>query len=110
MIFSGQTITQFGLSPEYRNDLDDRAHIDPEKKWYRALCFREDRLVGGLLIGKGNRAGKRRYLDAIKSEDPDRQARAPRALGVDRGVAKWRTLGAFAMSDQRVRSVSSCRR
>ncbi len=42
--------------------------IEPEKKWYRALWFREQRLVGGLLIGKGNRAGKRRYLDAIKAK------------------------------------------
>jgi NAD(P)H-nitrite reductase large subunit len=67
-IFSEQTITQFGLSPEYRNDLTMVRSIEPEKKWYRALWFREDRLVGGLLIGKGNRAGKRRYLDAIKAK------------------------------------------
>jgi NAD(P)H-nitrite reductase large subunit len=69
-IFSEQTITQFGLSPEYRNDLTMVRSIEPEKKWYRALWFREDRLVGGLLIGKGNRAGKRRYLDAIKEKTP----------------------------------------
>jgi hypothetical protein len=37
---------------------------------YRALWFRDDHLVGGLLIGKGNRAGKRRYLDAIKAKTP----------------------------------------
>ena len=67
-IFSEQTITQFGLSPEYRNDLTMVRSVEPEKKWYRALWFREDRLVGGLLIGKGNRAGKRRYLDAIKGK------------------------------------------
>jgi NAD(P)H-nitrite reductase large subunit len=67
-IFSEQTITQFGLSPEYRDDLTMVRSIEPEKKWYRALWFREDRLVGGLLIGKGNRAGKRRYLDAIKAK------------------------------------------
>ena len=67
-IFSEQTITQFGLSPEYRNDLTMVSSNDPEKKWYRALWFREDHLVGGLLIGKGNRAGKRRYLDAIKTK------------------------------------------
>ena len=42
--------------------------IDPEKKWYRALWFREEHLVGGLLIGKGNRAGKRRYVEAIKAK------------------------------------------
>ena len=74
-IFSEQTITQFGLSPEYRNDLTMVRSIEPEKKWYRALWFRDDHLVGGLLIGKGNRAGKRRYLDAIKSED--RRSRKP---------------------------------
>jgi 3-phenylpropionate/trans-cinnamate dioxygenase ferredoxin reductase subunit len=67
-IFSEQTITQFGLSPEYRNDLTMVRSIEPEKKWYRALWFREDHLVGGLMIGKGNRAGKRRYLDAIKAK------------------------------------------
>jgi NAD(P)H-nitrite reductase large subunit len=67
-IFSEQTITQFGLSPEYRNDLTMVRSIEPEKKWYRALWFHEDRLVGGLLIGKGNRAGKRRYIDAIKAK------------------------------------------
>jgi 3-phenylpropionate/trans-cinnamate dioxygenase ferredoxin reductase subunit len=67
-IFSEQTITQFGLSPEYRDDLTMVRSIEPEKKWYRALWFREEQLVGGLLIGKGNRAGKRRYLDAIKAK------------------------------------------
>jgi 3-phenylpropionate/trans-cinnamate dioxygenase ferredoxin reductase subunit len=67
-IFSEQTITQFGLSPEYRDDLTMVRSIEPEKKWYRALWFREEQLVGGLLIGKGNRAGKRRYLDAIKTK------------------------------------------
>jgi 3-phenylpropionate/trans-cinnamate dioxygenase ferredoxin reductase subunit len=69
-IFSGQTITQFGLSPEYRDDLATVASVDREKKWYRALFFRDAHLVGGLLIGKGNRAGKRRYLDAIKTKTP----------------------------------------
>jgi 3-phenylpropionate/trans-cinnamate dioxygenase ferredoxin reductase subunit len=67
-IFSEQTITQFGLSPEYRNDLTMVRSIEPEKKWYRALWFHGDQLVGGLLIGKGNRAGKRRYLEAIKAK------------------------------------------
>jgi NAD(P)H-nitrite reductase large subunit len=69
-IFSEQTITQFGLSPEYRTDLTMVRSIEPEKKWYRALWFRDDHLVGGLLIGKGNRAGKRRYLEAIKAKTP----------------------------------------
>jgi 3-phenylpropionate/trans-cinnamate dioxygenase ferredoxin reductase subunit len=69
-IFSGQTITQFGLSPEYRTDLTTVSSADHEKKWYRALFFRDAHLVGGLLIGKGNRAGKRRYLEAIKSKTP----------------------------------------
>ncbi len=67
-IFSEQTITQVGLSPEYRNDLTMVRSIEPEKKWYRALWFREEQLVGGLLIGKGNRAGKRRYVEAIKAK------------------------------------------
>ncbi len=70
MIFSEQTITQFGLSPEYRDDLTMVRSIDAEKKWYRALWFREEHLVGGLLIGKGNRAGKRRYVEAIKAKTP----------------------------------------
>jgi NAD(P)H-nitrite reductase large subunit len=69
-IFTGQTITQFGLSPEYRDDLVTHSNVDREKKWFRALFFREQHLVGGLLIGKGNRAGKRRYLEAIKSKTP----------------------------------------
>ncbi|GAC1427314.1 MAG: FAD-dependent oxidoreductase [Candidatus Velthaea sp.] len=68
-IFTDQTITQFGLSPEYRNDLDMVRKVDAGQKWYRALYFHEGRLVGGVLIGKGNRAGKRKYLDAIKSKD-----------------------------------------
>jgi NAD(P)H-nitrite reductase large subunit len=68
LVFSGQTITQFGLSPEYRDDIETEMHIDRDKGWYRALYFLEDRFVGATLIGKGNRAGKRRYLDAIKSK------------------------------------------
>jgi NADPH-dependent 2,4-dienoyl-CoA reductase/sulfur reductase-like enzyme len=68
-IFTDQTITQFGLSPEYRNDLELVRKIDAEQKHYRALYFHEDRLVGGVLIGKGNRAGKRKYLEAIKNKD-----------------------------------------
>jgi NAD(P)H-nitrite reductase large subunit len=68
-IFTDQTITQFGLSPEYRDDLDLVRKIDQEAKQYRALYFHEGRLVGGVLIGKGNRAGKRKYLEAIKSKE-----------------------------------------
>lgn len=69
-IFTGQTITQFGISPEYRSDLEMVRSIDTDKKWFRALWFLEERLVGALLIGKGNRAGKRRYLEAIKAKTP----------------------------------------
>jgi NAD(P)H-nitrite reductase large subunit len=68
MLFSGQTITQFGLSPEYRQDLDTVTKVDAEAKHYRALYFLKGRLVGGLLLGKGNRAGKRKYVEAIKGK------------------------------------------
>jgi NAD(P)H-nitrite reductase large subunit len=68
-IFTDQTITQFGLSPEYRDDLHVVRKVDHEQKHYRALYFHEGRLVGGVLIGKGNRAGKRKYLEAIKSKE-----------------------------------------
>ena len=68
LLFKGQTITQFGLGPELRPDLEMVRKVDREKKWYRALFFWEDRLVGGLMLGKGNRAGKRKYVEAIKSK------------------------------------------
>jgi NAD(P)H-nitrite reductase large subunit len=68
LVFSGQTITQFGLSPEYREDIETEMHVDKDKSWYRALYFLDDRFVGAVLIGKGNRAGKRRYLEAIKTK------------------------------------------
>jgi NAD(P)H-nitrite reductase large subunit len=67
-LFSEQTITQFGISPEYRSDLDMVRKIDREKKHYRALFFWKNRLAGVVMIGKGNRAGKRKYLDAIKTK------------------------------------------
>ncbi|MEO6912773.1 MAG: NAD(P)/FAD-dependent oxidoreductase [Candidatus Baltobacteraceae bacterium] len=69
MLFKGQTITQFGLSPELRKDLETACKFDRETGWYRALYFWEDRLVGGLFLGKGNRSGKRKYVDAIKSKE-----------------------------------------
>ncbi|GAC1355134.1 MAG: FAD-dependent oxidoreductase [Vulcanimicrobiaceae bacterium] len=68
MLFSEQTITQFGLSPEYRQDLETVSKFDLELKHYRALYFWNGRLVGGLLLGKGNRAGKRKYVEAIKGK------------------------------------------
>jgi 3-phenylpropionate/trans-cinnamate dioxygenase ferredoxin reductase subunit len=68
LLFSTQTITQFGISPEYRDDLETVRKIDKEKNWYRALFFWKNRLAGGVLIGKGNRAGKRKYLEAIKAK------------------------------------------
>ena len=68
LLFKGQTITQFGLSPEYRGDIETVFTVDREKKWYRALYFWENRLVGGCFMGKGNRSGKRKYVDAIKSK------------------------------------------
>jgi NAD(P)H-nitrite reductase large subunit len=68
LLFKGQTITQFGLGTDLRPDLEIARKIDREKKWYRALFFWEDRLVGGLMLGKGNRAGKRKYVEAIKSK------------------------------------------
>jgi len=67
-LFTHQTITQFGISPEYRDDLETVRKIDREKKHYRALFFWKNRLAGCVMIGKGNRAGKRRYLDAIKAK------------------------------------------
>ncbi|MBV8579276.1 MAG: NAD(P)/FAD-dependent oxidoreductase [Candidatus Eremiobacteraeota bacterium] len=82
LVFSGQTITQFGLSPEYRDDIETEMHVDKDKGWYRALYFLDDRFVGAVLIGKGNRAGKRRYLEAIKTK-----ARFPR--GERRDLLAW---------------------
>ncbi len=67
-LFAGQTITQFGISPEYRPDLETVRKIDREKKHYRALFFWQNRLAGVVLLGKGNRAGKRKYLEAIKTK------------------------------------------
>ncbi len=67
-LFTEQTITQFGISPEYRNDLETVRKIDRERKHYRALFFWKNRLAGCVMIGKGNRAGKRKYLDAIKTK------------------------------------------
>lgn len=69
LLFKGQTITQFGLGTDLRQDLEVVRKVDREKKWYRALFFWEDRLVGGLMLGKGNRAGKRKYVEAIKSKE-----------------------------------------
>ena len=53
LLFKGQTITQFGLGTDLRPDLEMVRKIDREKKWYRALFFWQDRLVGGLMLGKG---------------------------------------------------------
>lgn len=69
LLFKGQTITQFGLGTDLRPDLEIARKVDREKKWYRALFFWEERLVGGLMLGKGNRAGKRKYVEAIKSKE-----------------------------------------
>jgi len=69
LLFKGQTITQFGLSPDLQPDLELVRKVDAEKRWYRALFFWQDRLVGGIMLGKGNRAGKRKYVEAIKSKE-----------------------------------------
>jgi NAD(P)H-nitrite reductase large subunit len=78
LLFKGQTITQFGLSPELQPEIEVARTIDREKRWYRALFFWQDRLVGGIMLGKGNRAGKRKYIEAIKSKErfpkPQRQS------------------------------------
>jgi NAD(P)H-nitrite reductase large subunit len=66
-LFTEQTITQFGLSPELRAGLEIVYRVDRDAKHYRALFFEENRLVGGVLIGKGNRGGKRKYVEAIKT-------------------------------------------
>jgi hypothetical protein len=57
------------LSPEYRQDIETVFTVDREKKWYRALYFWDHRLVGGCFMGKGNRSGKRKYLEAIKGKE-----------------------------------------
>lgn len=69
LLFKGQTITQFGLSPELQPEIETARTIDREKGWYRALFFWQERLVGGIMLGKGNRAGKRKYVEAIKSKE-----------------------------------------
>jgi NAD(P)H-nitrite reductase large subunit len=68
LLFKGQTITQFGLGLDLQPNLEIARKVDREKKWYRALFFWQDRLVGGLMLGKGNRAGKRKYVEAIKGK------------------------------------------
>jgi NAD(P)H-nitrite reductase large subunit len=68
LLFKGQTITQFGLSPDLQPELESVRKVDREKNWYRALFFWQDRLVGGIMLGKGNRAGKRKYVEAIKGK------------------------------------------
>lgn len=70
LLFKGQTITAFGLTPELQPEIRTVRKVDNEKKWYRSLFFWRDRLVGGIMLGKGNRAGKRRYVEAIKSKEP----------------------------------------
>jgi NAD(P)H-nitrite reductase large subunit len=69
LLFKGQTITSFGLTPELQPEIETVRKVDHEKKWYRSLFFWRDRLVGGIMLGKGNRAGKRRYVEAIKSKE-----------------------------------------
>ncbi|MEO9170145.1 MAG: FAD-dependent oxidoreductase [Candidatus Baltobacteraceae bacterium] len=69
LLFKGQTITQFGLSPELQPELETAFKVDKEKGWYRALYFWQERLVGGVMLGKGNRSGKRKYVEAIKSKE-----------------------------------------
>ena len=69
LLFKGQTITQFGLSPELQPEIEVVRKIDREKNWYRSLFFWNDRLVGGIMLGKGNRAGKRKYVEAIKAKE-----------------------------------------
>jgi len=69
LLFKGQTITQFGLSPDLQPEVQMVRKIDKEKRWYRSLFFWNDRLVGGIMLGKGNRAGKRKYVEAIKSKE-----------------------------------------
>ena len=69
LLFKGQTITQFGLSPELAPELETTRKVDHDKGWYRALYFWQERLVGGVMLGKGNRAGKRKYVEAIKSKE-----------------------------------------
>lgn len=82
-IFTDQSITQFGLSPELRSDLTVVRKFDRDAKRYRALFFEGDRLAGGVLIGRSNRAGMRRYLDAIK-------ARAVFAPSEREALLEWR--------------------
>ena len=80
LLFKGQTITQFGLSPEYRSDIETASSYDLEKQWYRGLYFINGRLVGGLFLGKGNRSGKRKYVEAIKSKQTFPQSEWPAML------------------------------
>ena len=68
LLFKGQTITQFGLGPDLQPNIEMVRKIDADKGWYRCLYFFEDRLVGGIMMGKGNRAGKRKYVEAIKAK------------------------------------------
>ena len=69
LLFKGQTITAFGLTPELQTEIETVRKVDGEKKWYRSLFFWRNRLVGGIMLGKGNRAGKRKYVDAIKAKE-----------------------------------------
>ncbi|MDE2573077.1 MAG: NAD(P)/FAD-dependent oxidoreductase [bacterium] len=67
LLFAGQMIVQFGVSPRQQPAVETEREFDIEGRSYRCLHFHGDRLVGGVLLGKKNRAGLKKYLELMKA-------------------------------------------
>jgi len=67
LLFAGQMIVQFGVSPRQQPEVETVCEYDLDARTYRALHFHNGRLVGGVLLGKKNRGGLKKYLELMKA-------------------------------------------
>jgi NAD(P)H-nitrite reductase large subunit len=69
----GSTMAVMGVTPDVQPDLESVRTFSYEEKFFRKLFFREDRLVGAIMIGPPK--GRKKLIEIMRSRQEITQPR-----------------------------------
>src|SRR5260370_38489218 len=63
----GSTLAVMGVTPDVQPDLESVRTYDFDEKFYRKLFFKDDRLVGAIMIGPPK--GRKKLIEIMRSRN-----------------------------------------
>ena len=67
------TLAVMGVTPDVQPDLESVRDYSFEQKYYRKLFFKDDKLVGGIMIGPPK--GRKKLIEIMRAQQPITRAR-----------------------------------